>query len=417
MKNTLLIILTLIGSVCYSQNIKQLETELRYWKSDEKYGDKIKIARTLQKIDPFNDTAINYICQYYQDREIDSVNYFFENLIKNFPNQPEPFLLRSEYIYFQSPIENYTLKKVEYLLMTKKIDPSNISANYLLAETYYKDFILPYEKLKYDSFSESEFVNDSIFSKKIDSIRKIKPKSSFPNAAELALQSFKDLWDISNSHRNIIYYPMKQLACFLNIELPNKFVLEKKVDQFYPTNQFMNLSTDWECDLTIDYLFEAECSKRDGDWLTEQLKSLNEPDLYNTNYKPNSTIYRFTWLRSFHDPISIRIEKINDKYNLYWAIGKGTGGYKVKGFKRKEKRKISSKEWQDFELLLNKANYKNLAYEEYVSITDGATWTLEHKESDLFEAKKTNNPSKEFESLCLYLIKLANIKIKKDEIY
>lgn len=400
--------------VCHSQSIKELETELSYWKSNEEYGDKIKLARSLQKIDPFNKKAINYICDYYHDRKIDSVNYFFDNLIKNFPNKAEPFLLRSEFLYSQSGIDNYILKEVEYLLEAKKIEPTNIIANYSLCKIYYKDFISPFEKPK-DFFSENYFDNDSIFKKEIDSLKKVKPKSIFPNSAELALENFKYLWDISDSHRSIIFYPMKQLSCYLNIELPNKYILETNLNQYYPTNLFMNLPTDWECIKSIDYLFEAEDSEGTISWLTQQLKNLNEPNLYNTNSK--SIIYRFTWLRSFHHPISVRIEKNDKDHNVYWAIGKGAGGYEPKGLKRKGKRKISSNDWQIFESLLNKANYKNLPNKEYVLMTDGATWTLEHKESDIFEAKNTNNPSKEFESLCLYLVKLANIKIKEDEIY
>ncbi|UOK41622.1 MULTISPECIES: hypothetical protein [Flavobacterium] len=415
MKNVILIVFIFIGTICYSQNIKQLETELRYWKSGEEYGDKIKLARSLQKIDPFNEIAINYICDYYHDRQIDSVNIFFENLATKFPNQPEPFLLRSEFLHSQSGVENYTSKKVEYLLKAKEIDPSNFFANYWLSETYYQDFILPFKKPKYDLFSEVE--NDSIFDTKIDSLKKIKPKSFFPNSAELALQSFKNLWDISDVHKNVIYYPMKQLACFLNVELPTKYMFEKNTNQYFPTNQFMNLTTDWECDITIDYLFEAEKSQATGSWLTDQLINLDEPKLYSMNSNINAIIYRFTWLRSFDHPISVRIEKIDEKYNLYWAIGKGSGGYEPKGLKSKGKRKITSNEWQTFESLLNKTNYKNLPNEEYVLMTDGATWTLEHSESDIFDAKNTNSPNKEFESLCLYLIKLAKIKIKTERIY
>lgn len=402
--------------ICNAQNIKELETELSYFKSNEKYGDKIKLARSLQKMDPFNKKAINYICCYYNDREIDSINFFFENLAEKFPNHPEPFLLRSEFVPVQSRVENYTLKKVEYLLEAKKIAPFNIDVNYSLSVIYYKDFILPYEKPKYDIFPEIKFENDSIFGKITDSINKINVKSSFQNAAELAMESFKILWDVSKSHRNVIYYPMRQLACFLNFDLPNKYILENNTNQYYPSNQFMNLPTNWECDLTIDYLFDAEDSMETSSWLTLQLENLNEPNLYKKNSYLNEIIYRFTWLRSFDHPITVRIEKIDDKYNLYWAIGKGSGGYKPKGLKRKGKRKISPNDWQMFESLLHKANYKDLPNKEYVLMTDGATWTLEHKESDLFEAKNTNNPSVEFESLCLFLVKLAKINIKADEI-
>ena len=72
-----------------------------------------------------------------------------------------------------------------------------------------------------------------------------------------------------------------------------------------------------------------ESGKGTAEWLQTQLKDLNEDCLYNKELKQNSIIYRFTWLRSFHHPIAIRIEKTENEIMLYWKVGKGAGGYEL----------------------------------------------------------------------------------------
>lgn len=104
---------------------------------------------------------------------------------------------------------------------------------------------------------------------------------------------------------------------------------------------------------------------------------------------------------------------------LFWKVGKGAGGVTrpPKGLKKSGKKKLSLKKWMKFESLTNNSSFDNLPNEKYTPMFDGATWTLERKKPDSFKAHDTNSPSKEFSTACLYLINLANIKMKKEDKY
>jgi hypothetical protein len=414
MKIIVQITIILYGICSYSQTIKEIENELSYWNVDEEFGRKIKLARKLHKIDPFNIKAIDYICDYYQEKKIDSVNYFFDNLIATNPNQPEPYLIKSDFIYRHSGIDNYLTQKINYLEKALQIAPDNIEANYSLAETYYRDFLIPFEKPQKTSLTNDIF-SDSIFIKQIDSMQTGKKTSLFPNSAELALQYFKKLWSLDSSIRETIYYPIEQLKCFLKqndiLSKP-----ENNANRFYLINQFTDFSVNWKCDASIDYLFEIQSSEGTGAWLTKQLQNLQEPNI-STMAKKDSETFRFTWLRSFDHPNAIRLENLKDDYIFYWAIGKGSGGYEPLGLKKKGKRKISKSEWDNFQRLIKETNLETLPNNDYLMMTDGATWTLEYNKSGTFLAKNTNHPNKEFKSACLYLVKLAKIKIKDEDLY
>ena len=57
-------------------------------------------------------------------------------------------------------------------------------------------------------------------------------------------------------------------------------------------------------------------------WFSKQLTGLDEPKLYK-DY--NFETYRFTWLRTFHNPISIRLEKRDNEYLLFVKRANGAG--------------------------------------------------------------------------------------------
>ena len=415
MKQLYIIFVAFLSIQCYCQTIKQMENELTITSSGEVYGDKIKIARLLHKQQPYNKNAIDYICDYYKDRKIDSVTIFFDKLIADNPNNPKPYLLSYDFAYFQDSIsiEN----KLAYLFKVTDLDAKNIEANYKLAKFYYDDFITPFKKIPEYGDEDNWGIDkewDSIMRADYEIQKNTKLESYFKNPASDAYKYFEKIWQISPEYRPKIYYPMRQLACWLRkselYEIPYK-------DDYFPTGHFMTLAKDWECDFSIDLLFEYEMSEGTIDWIKEQLIDLKEPNLYLNNISGDIEVYRFTWLRSFHNPIAVRIEKIKDKVMLYWSIGRGMGGYAPKGIKKERKRKISVTEWNYFIKLITASDYSNLPNEDYTLMNDGALWVMEHKKSNIFEAKANNNPGVAFTGPCNYLIKLANIKISEKETY
>ena len=409
-----------IFSTAFGQTIQELEYDLSWYHSSEKYGDKIETAKKLQELDPFNYRAIEYICRYYYDRKIDSVSVYFDNLIEKYPNNTEPYLLRTELLWSEYDFRQrdiYNSQKIKYLNLALQIDTSDLYVIFKLAETYYKDFIYPLEKEKnwgFFDFNDDDI--DTSFIKK----EKIIKQSTFGDSADSALKYFYELWNSSENIREIIYYPIRQLECYLNIlensEIPKN--ADNDFNQcFFPSWYFANLSENWQCDTTVDYLFEIESGKRTAEWLKIQLIDLNENCLFDRELEENKTIYRFTWLRSFHNPIAIRIENVNNETMLYWKVGKGAGGYEPKGLKKSGKKKLNANIWVAFLELVEKSNFDNLANEKYILMNDGATWTLEKKMPNQFKAHNTNFPSKEISEVCIFLLNLTNIKVKDDDKY
>ena len=60
-------------------------------------------------------------------------------------------------------------------------------------------------------------------------------------------------------------------------------------------------------------------------WYSKMLFALKEPIL--KDYKGDKEIYRFTWLKTFNHPVSIRLEKQGDIIKLFSKICDGAGGY------------------------------------------------------------------------------------------
>ena len=413
----ILIYFLIFTSNSFGQTIQELEYDLSWYSSSEKYGDKIEKAKRLQEIDPFNFKATEYICRYYDDRKIDSVSIYFDNLIIKFPDKTEPYLLRSELLFFELEYykdkDEYNKRRVKILKQALEINPKDPIIVFKLAEAYYEDFIFPLEKKK-DWGLIFDFGDELI-----DTISAVKDKpvkkSTFEHAADSSLIYFYQAWDLRKEKRDIIYYPIRQLECFLDQrdQSPIPSDSQRDFDQcYFPSNYFTNLTNNWECDFSINYLFEIESGKSNAKWLQVQLRDLKEDCLYNKELQQSSIIYRFTWLRSFNHPIAIRIEKVQNEIMLYWKVGKGESGYEPKGLKKSGKKKLSLEKWIAFEEIVKASNFDSLPNEDYMPMTDGATWTLERKKYKSFKAHRSNWPSEEFSKACLYLLDLTNIRVK-----
>lgn len=158
-------------------------------------------------------------------------------------------------------------------------------------------------------------------------------------------------------------------------------------------------------------------------WYTGQLRALHEPSLWELSEKSNSNqVYRFLWLRSFHHPISIRLDIQPDgNGTLTTKICDGAGGYAPGKIIRDQTRILSSPTISEFLSEISARHYWDMPTEEPFNGTigvDGAQWILEgvnrnnYKIVDRWSPK--NGPIKE---LCLRMVNLAGLKLKKDEIY
>ena len=250
MNNKLLItiLFLFLGMTVAGQAIKKLESELSagYSSSEYEYA-RIATAIKLQKLDPFNEMAIEYICRYYKDKKLDSIGVFFDKLIADHPHSSIPYITRSDFLNFEVDFNNkneYIKGKEKYLKCALSIDPNQKYAIYRLAEVYYNDFIYPLkiERDYYDFLMiEDEEYRDTGSQ---EAVREEMKKSVLEHPADSALKYFYKLWSVDREQRGVIYFPIRQLECCLGVSDQSPIAIEKeelKGNCYFPTWYFANL--------------------------------------------------------------------------------------------------------------------------------------------------------------------------------
>lgn len=150
----------------------------------------------------------------------------------------------------------------------------------------------------------------------------------------------------------------------------------------------------------------------------QQLAAFKE-SLLTTDNSPNH-IYRFIWLRTFNNPISVRIEKHNDDYNLYWKVTDGKGGYEPGKLVIDKQKRITKENWKKFLSLIKQVNFWNMQQNlEEPPVSDGAQWVLEGKSASLYHFVDIQSPgaSSSYYKCCYFLIRLTDLTIKDSEKY
>jgi hypothetical protein len=152
-------------------------------------------------------------------------------------------------------------------------------------------------------------------------------------------------------------------------------------------------------------------------WYSKQLSAMKEPVIYSDTTQ--TEIIRFTWLRSFHDPIAVRIEKDKGICTIYWKKRNEVEGNRSKKIVINSKKMIELQQWNDIEKRLEKINFwvipTNLGgFDGY----DGARWILEAKVGNKYHfVDRWSGDESEMEQFCLTLLNMTNLKIEKKEIY
>jgi len=152
-------------------------------------------------------------------------------------------------------------------------------------------------------------------------------------------------------------------------------------------------------------------------WYSKHLKAMNEHVLYEGEL--NKEIYRFTWLRTFDNPIMIRIEKKKDSINLIYKVTNGAGGYEPGEIIIDKKKKLSTNEWNQFLKLVDSCKFwSTLPCGVLIEGTDGSQWILEGVTTDYYQVMDKWTPREgAYYDCCNYLIELTDLKFKKNEKY
>jgi len=145
-----------------------------------------------------------------------------------------------------------------------------------------------------------------------------------------------------------------------------------------------------------------------------ELSAMKEPVLYNDTSK--NEIYRFSWFRSFDDPIAIRIEKSKDTYLLYWKSCYNKVD-KPMALLIDERKIIDKATWDLFKDKLKKLAYwkmdTNDPPEPGTIRLDGSNWILEGKTATKYHVVDRWSPDSKskYYQCCDYLIGLTDLNI------
>ncbi len=162
----------------------------------------------------------------------------------------------------------------------------------------------------------------------------------------------------------------------------------------------------------------------DGDfrarWYSRNLRALREPSLLNLS--ANAVVYRFTWLRTFHHPICVRITIRDDNAaTVVWKVASGQAGYDPGRLVTNSQRDIGGVQLDRIRNLLRQIDLPHQPTEldsDLVGL-DGAQWILEASEHGNYTVldrwSPENGPLRE---LGLFLcLDVAELRISHPEIY
>ena len=156
-----------------------------------------------------------------------------------------------------------------------------------------------------------------------------------------------------------------------------------------------------------------------GESVSQILKMMHEPSLYWCEAGVPDAQYRFIWIRSFNDPIAIRLSvHANGTGTLFIHSLKGwMAGYPPKpGIN--STREITSDQTKHALELFKQIDFMDKRNRFDISSTDGSNWIFEANEGGRYQLVEFRDPTPEAQRFGLYLmLDLAKLPLTKDEIY
>jgi hypothetical protein len=154
-------------------------------------------------------------------------------------------------------------------------------------------------------------------------------------------------------------------------------------------------------------------------WYSKQLKALREPYFEEFKNSAEEEAYRFIWLRTFHNPVAIRVTVKEDNYGiLSLKVTSGKGGYKPGRIIKKKKIELSESQIDDLRSVVesNKFWEEKKSDSIYNMGLDGAQWIVEVKcEGDYHYIDEWSPEHGCVRNIGLYLLKISGYK--PDDIY
>jgi len=155
-------------------------------------------------------------------------------------------------------------------------------------------------------------------------------------------------------------------------------------------------------------------------WFARHLRAMAEPSLLEASKDKSVVAYRFLWLRSFHNPMSIRVDiSPTGTASLTTVVTGGKGGYEPGIVSKNEVTEISGKQLRPFIYQVDKIGFWSMkTVDDAMRGADGAVWILEGVKGGEYHVVKRWTPeSGSYRKLCLNLVELSDLTFKPNEIY
>lgn len=112
-------------------------------------------------------------------------------------------------------------------------------------------------------------------------------------------------------------------------------------------------------------------------WYSAHLAAMNEPSL--SCGANASEAYRFLWLRSFHQPIAVRVSRTGQHFELVATVLSGHAGYEPGHIAQRVRRELTEEEWTLVMRALERTSFWEMSANpptEEIGV-DGAQWIIE----------------------------------------
>jgi hypothetical protein len=196
------------------------------------------------------------------------------------------------------------------------------------------------------------------------------------------------------------------LAIALESGAPAATAQEHDIGSFFPPALTENSQ---ECRLEALTFKQPILSRTEVQWFSEHLASAGESALFP---KPDGTrsVLRFTWLRTFHEPVVVRLQERDDgRQHLVAKRLSGAGGYEPGTVDETVERDLTAEESRALSALLAGLDLQSLAPSECGPPgLDGAVWLFETASNGDYRLYKRRSPgSGEIRELGLFLLRLT----------
>lgn len=159
----------------------------------------------------------------------------------------------------------------------------------------------------------------------------------------------------------------------------------------------------------------------DVKWYTSALQAMKEPSLLELS-KTRAHAYRFLWLRSFHNPVAVRLNVDDDGTSLLTVkVINGRGGHPPGALVKNDTKRLSKEYTEGFLDQVRELDYWSLPTHESMDSggCDGAEWILEAVKDGRYKLVVRWSPEKgAVRTLGLaMMIDLAELKLLYQEVY